>query len=348
MQSSSKTQEIIGGMFGLHAENDSNPCPPPFIQEPSLFFINARSAIWYLVNHLAPEQVWCPSYLCHTILDAVEKTGADIRFYEVNNELAIPSLSWLGRVKPGDLVILIDYFGFNCDSECARKAKEMGAWILEDASQALLTGNVGQNSDFVVYSPRKFLGVPDGGILQIQSNIEVNSASFETPPTQWWQDAFMASLLRRDFDLNGGGRPWFDLFQKTEPNAPIGPYRMSELSKVLLQNSFDYLQISEQRTQNYRTLAELLSESALFPSLPDPVVPLGFPICLSNRDQVRHILFDNEIYPPVHWPLQSVVPEEYANSHHLASRIMTLPCDQRYNQEDMVRMASLVLKALEC
>lgn len=334
-------------MFGLQAAPDPNASDPPFLTDRSICLVNARSGIRLLVDQLAPGQVWCPSYLCHTILDAVTRSTASVRFYEVNDDLAIASFDWLDQVRHRDLVILIDYFGMSLDTACAVQARERGAWVLEDASQALLSGHVGEFPDFVVYSPRKYLGVPDGGILWVNCDVDFQAVHLETPPSEWWLDAFLASLLRREYDIHGGSRPWFELFQKTEHSSPIGPFAMSELSRVLLRSNFDYDTIARRRVDNYRALAARLSNLALFPHLPDQVVPLGFPIHTRQRDRVRQTLFANEIYPPVHWPVPGTVPQEYHESRRLASEIMTLPCDQRYDVNAMDRMAQLVVKALQ-
>ena len=347
MQKPLSANVIIGGMFGLQAGSDSDASFPPFIQARSLYLVNARSAIWFLADQLAPRQIWCPSYLCHTILDAVKESRAGVRFYEVNNDLAIASLDWLDQVQRGDLVILIDYFGFSSNSTCAVRARERGAWVLEDASQALLSGNVGRFSDFVVYSPRKFVGVPDGGILCINGDVHFKDVNLKAAPAEWWLRAFLASLLRREFDIHGGARHWFELFQKTESNAPIGAFAMSELSRTLLENNFAYSTITQRRVDNYQTLADKLGSLAIFPHLPAQVVPLGFPIRTEKRDEVRQALFANEIYPPVHWAIQGVVPSEYVDCHKLAAEIMTIPCDQRYNGSDMNRIAQVVTEALE-
>jgi hypothetical protein len=346
MQNNSSSKRIIGGMFGLQVTPDPDASNPPFLQDRSITLDNARSGIWLLVNKLAPQQVWCPSYLCNGILDAVMKSSAKVRFYEVNYDLKVSSLDWLDQMRQGDLVILIDYFGFNIDSNCTMQAKERDAWILEDASQALLSGKVGQFSDFVVYSPRKFVGVPDGGILFNDRDDHFQEVNLEAPPAEWWLRAFLASLLRREFDIHGGTRAWFELFQKTEPDSPIGPFAMSELSMLLLKNSFDYSTIARRRVDNYRALADKLGSLAIYPNLPDGIVPLGFPIRTKERDRVRQVLFANEIYPPVHWLIQGVVPEEYKESHRLASEIMTLPCDQRYDRNDMDWIIQVVAEAL--
>jgi dTDP-4-amino-4,6-dideoxygalactose transaminase len=280
------------------------------------------------------------------MIKAVDELRTSVKFYEVDYDLSLSSSEWLDSVQPNDLVVLIDYFGFPSDPYWIKLAKERGARVLEDGCQALLSEEAGRFSDFVLFSPRKFVGVPDGGILVYNHEIACDAIKIETPPSAWWLKAFSASVLRRDFDLHGGNRRWFELFQETEDEGPIGPYAMSEFSRVLLQHGFDYSMIAEKRVENYELLANELREFALFPSLPSGVVPLGFPIRVKDRDRVRQVLFSHEIYPPVHWPIQGVVPEEFSDSHKLASEIMTLPCDQRYGEDDMMRMIAVVLKEM--
>lgn len=57
---------------------------------------------------------------------------------------------------------------------------------------------------------------------------------------------------------------------------------------------------------------------------------------------MRNKLFSHEIYPPIHWAIDGVVPYEFKGSHELSSKIMTLPCDARYDIEDMERMVAVL------
>ena len=57
-----------------------------------------------------------------------------------------------------------------------------------------------------------------------------------------------------------------------------------------------------------------LLDFALFASLEAGVVPLGFPALFENRDQVRRALFADEIFPPIHWPIDAVVPLEFGRA----------------------------------
>jgi hypothetical protein len=334
--------KMIGGFFGLEEILSSDNCYPPFLMGKNIFLVNARSGILLLIKLLSPPNVWLPSYLCASIVETVEKSETRVRFYGVTYSLEVPSRTWLDDVQQGDLVVLVDYFGFPCDYSCARQAKEQGAWVLEDACQALLSKEVGNYSDFVLFSPRKFLGVPDGGILTLRRESDFPHLDLQSPPAEWWLSALLATVLRREFDSYGGSRRWFELFQKVEAEAPIGKYTMSELSKMLLMNAFDYSAIARRRIDNYEILADKMSDLALFPDLSSNTVPLGFPIHVEGRDNLRRVLFDHKIYPPVHWPIQGIVPEEFEDSHKLASEIMTLPCDQRYDSSDMYRITELV------
>lgn len=339
---------IIGGMFGLEETSDPIEAKPSFLNSKVILPLsNASSGISLLIRLLSPAHVWLPSYLCDSMIDAVDKSIATIKFYEVNYNLALPSFEWMEGIQPKDLVVLIDYFGFSCDASCIARAKEQGAWVLEDACQALLSRETGLFSDFVLYSPRKYLGVPDGGILASNHEIASDTIRLQNPPAEWWLKAFSAAVLRREFDLYDGDRRWFELFQETEDEAPIGPYAMSELSWMLLQHSFDYSMIAHKRVENYQLLANKLNHLALFPSLPPEVVPLGFPIRVKNRDRVRHALFDRKIYAPVHWSIEGIVPGKFKDSHRLAGDIMTLPCDQRYDSRDMKRMVRCVSEVVK-
>lgn len=331
----SQIPKVIGGLFGIPDIPDIPPEKPPFLTVSGQLWslANARSGLWVVVQSLRPDKVWLPSFLCDALVEVLPPW--QVSYYPVNAKLKVATSAWLGEVSKNDLIVVIDYFGFPADVSLVNQAKERQAWVLEDASQALLTRNVDGGADFVLYSPRKFLGVPDGGILSCAPHRPLPEIELQPAPSAWWLRALAAALKRRDFDRGAGDRSWFSLFQETEAHQPVGSYRISEFSQALLEHAFDYSAITTQRRANYLRLLEYLHPWALFPYLPDGVTPLGFPVCVDGRDQVRARLFAHEIYPPIHWPVPASVPAEYQDPRRLASKIMTIPCDQRYNIEDM-------------
>jgi dTDP-4-amino-4,6-dideoxygalactose transaminase len=334
-------------MFAFPPPSGAQDGPaPPFLYHAGVHLVNARSAIALLIERLTPRRVWIPSYVCGAVLDGIGDR-AQVAFYGVNDRLVLLEDGWLADVSPGDVVMLIDYFGFPADQSVAAGAKERGAWVVRDACQALLSDMPHAQADFVVYSPRKFVGVPDGGILVSRAPESTHDWDpLEDPPADWWLIGLTASLGRRDFDLFGGERIWYTLYRKSEAEAPCGPYAMSTLTRALLGNAFDYDEIAARRVANYRHLARELGYLLAFPELPEGVVPLGCPIRHPDRDRLRDELFRHDIFPPVHWALEGIVPERFASSHQLSREIMTLPCDQRYGPRDMDRLAKTLLAAL--
>ena len=332
---------IIGGMFGLERDLKAHASGLPILKGHQLLLANARSGIAILYDQLRPRQVWVPSYLCSTMLQGIIDRTC-LRFYPVDGQMEV-SRAWFTEVSRNDLVVFIDYFGILCNRSLLQEVSARGAWVLEDASQALLTCGAGEFADFVLFSPRKFLGVPDGGILVSRHGV-LGQLRLDPTPANWSMKAIAAVVLRREFDLYGGERPWYTLFHEIEQESPIGYYAMTGLSWELLQHGFDYDQIARRRLSNYGMLLDHLRQFALFPHLPAGCVPLGFPVRMKNRDHVRRHFFEHGVYPPIHWPIRDVVPREFSESHQLNAEIMTLPCDQRYEPATMEWMAGLAVE----
>jgi len=341
--------KIIGGMFGLEltvlAAEGARVDKPTVLQGRCQMLATARSALTLLVETLRPAQAWLPSYLCDVMAEAVAHTGTPLCFYPVSADLQITDEAWLRKVGRGDIVVFIDYFGFNAWESTAQKVRAAGAFVVEDACQAFLNDTFSAHSHFVIASPRKFIGVPDGGVLLARPGVQLPSITLAPPPSEWWFDAFAATLQRGEFDRHGGDRKWFELFRRFDPNGPLHPHAMSEFSVQLLAR-FDYAEIARRRRANYEFLLSELGPLALFTRLPNGVVPLGFPVRLAGRDRVRQALFAADIFPPVHWPLGGAVPETFIESHRLAREITTLPCDQRYDESDMKRLVSCLRRVL--
>ena len=335
--------EIIGGAFGLGKPGAVGASAPDFLKPDSLLFVNARSGARWLVEWLKPQRIWLPSYLCASLQEACA-VEPELLFYNVRDQLwDLPDE--LFESREGDLVVVIDYFGIRQSDIAFTHLQNTGAWILEDASQALLSEGVGRGADFVLHSPRKHIGVADGGILSPGDACMSWPEKVELAevPDKWWRVAREAASLRGEFDRSGRMENWFPLFQEAESSSPVGPYRMSELSRQLIETAFDYPAISRRRKANYEALARGLRRFAMMPDLPAGSVPLGFPVRLRNREEVREALQDERIYSPVHWALQGVVPESFRSSHILSQELLTLPCDQRYGREEMERIVAVVL-----
>lgn len=291
-----------------------------------------------LAEHLRPKQIWLPAFICPEVTRALASHANALRFYDRGE------VGWSNSVSAGEMVVVLDEFGFPADRQLMRSLRSRGAVVVEDAAQALLSPFVGDESDYVVYSFRKFLGVVDGGLLGTRRGASLPQVTLPEPPGHWLALATQAADERTEFDRVGGERRWFTLFQRAEAEQPAVPCAISPASREILSGDIDWSEIAARRRDNCATLLERLGDWALYPELPTDVVPLGFPLVCDRRDAVRQALFAEEIFPPVHWPLGGWVPAEFTAAHRLAGRIMTLPCDQRYDSTVMQRMAAIVLR----
>jgi len=191
---------IVGGVFGL-----AEPWPLagpmevtnwPFQRKDCWRLANGNSAFWLVASTLQPGKVWLPSFLCCSIVRAFREAGVQVEFFPVDERLQVADDRWLERVVKGDLVVRINYFGFRNPDPVFPAAKARGAWLVDDAAQALLTSGIGHDSDFVVYSPCKFVGVPDGGVLVAMKPFKPREA-LQPVPADWWLEAFSAMLPAR-------------------------------------------------------------------------------------------------------------------------------------------------------
>jgi len=337
---------IIGGKFGLPKKLTDYSEMPQFLEGDPVLMFNGRSCIKQVVDSLKPKHVWLPSYLCPTIISAIDTNISKICFYPIDINLSVKSIDFINKIIPGDLFLFINYFGFDFLGEILNTLRGKEIILFRDCCQALFFNWKKNHADFCLFSPRKFLGVTDGGILHRTSNLNFKPQELIDPPEDALLDMFYAILGRREFDLNGIDREWNTHFHQGENKFFPGNSRMSKISTLLLKHSFDYEAIIERRKRNYSALLNKLGPFAVFPELTKGVVPLGFPIKIKNRNSVQEELFKRNIFPPIHWNIDGFVPNNFLESHQLANQIMTLPCDQRYDESDLNRIADILTEII--
>lgn len=124
----------------------------------------------------------------------------------------------------------------------------------------------------------------------------------------------------------------------------ISTCQMSDQTRGALRAT-DYHALRTQRRRNYATLHATLGDHALFPDRSPDWTPLGFPLLVSDADRLVEQLAQVGIYAPRHWR-RLAAPRPSSGEIDCASRLVTLPCDQRYRDADMVWMADVVCRLL--
>lgn len=234
----------IGGYFELEL-----PQGLPEKYPDALKYQSARAAFLALLQHLPNiKRVWMPYYICDSMLAPVHAAGKELAFYSINERFAIKDTI---SVAADDLLLYVNYFGV-CEENVAEVlAQYEPAQLVIDCSQAFYSAPF--ECLATIYSPRKFFGVPDGGLLYSQIPIstpeEVDVTSFVRTE----------HLLRRLGDSPEGG---YAAYQRAEESlSDLEPRKMSNLSERILA-SIDFEAVRRIRKENFKMLNDWLGGGA--------------------------------------------------------------------------------------
>lgn len=318
-----ESQQEIGGYFGLSLPDYGNPFPDSFIR-----FQSARAALRAVLQHCNFQRVMLPAYICDSVVQAVTDAGKTAELYDLDDHL-YPKLS-LRAIPKDSVLIYVNYFGL-CESNISRLLDSFPpGQIIVDNTQALF--QLPTDALATIYSPRKFVGVPDGGLLAAPS------LKIELPMQEdRGSIARMNHLLMR---LAYTGKEGYSSF--IEAGASLDntkPLNMSRLTARIL-SSIDMTAVKSQRRRNFRHLAAVLDKHNLHNwQLGPDAVPLCYPlVCDRNVESLKEELADRRIYIPTYWRDAQKRIENNGIEHALIHCMLPVPCDQRYSsgQLDMV------------
>ena len=297
----------IGGYFGLECGL------APHFHQTGIYLNLGRSAIRYVIRALGIRRMHVPRYTCHTVGAALRAEKCEPVFYELDASF-LPQPDF----PRDDFVLYNNYFGVS--GEHVRAMAERYPNLIVDNAQAFFSK---PKCRAAIYSPRKFFGLPDGGIL-----VGKDIPGIELPQATSWHD--MTHLLKR-IDINAqAGYGDFINSDKHMADAPL--QRMSKLTQALMGN-IDTELAAKRRIANFAYLHEHLPTS--FPlALSSDDVPMVYPY-ITDDPNLRERLIRDKIYVAKYWP--GVI-----NCESLAERIVPLPIDQRYDEEDMRRIVEAV------
>jgi hypothetical protein len=126
------------------------------------------------INHSSKVNLWLPDYFCNEATAAIRSLGVKLSFYPILSD-GKPNLVVCNKMIDDslpDVILYVNYFGESCFSKgLSDIALKTNAWLIEDSAHCLKPEKgIGENGDFVIYSPHKLLPIPDGGLLVIRPN----------------------------------------------------------------------------------------------------------------------------------------------------------------------------------
>lgn len=336
----------IGGFFELH-EPDGAPAGAGVLEawtggRPYAAFVNARSAFAALAAATPEAMVWLPAFLCGDLVDPA--FSARVRFYPVLEGFE-PDLARVdAEARPGDLVLVAAYFGL----PLARAVRDFAARrsdlrIVEDRAQALGPG-LEPGGGWTLYSPRKLLGVADGGLLVAPAGM----TALPQPTSSANGDAvWRAPLLRHADPLGRDNAVWHAANRSKEAAMAVTSQAMTDRSLMILSRT-SLASLAGPRLANWRILDLRLRPWSALPADPQ-APPLGYVLRLQPgaRDTLLRGLHADRIFAAVHWPVIAARAEDFPREAQWTLELVTLPCDHRYGEADMDRIASRVTELLQ-
>ena len=308
----------IGGFFGLELAQ-RQPLHPG-----ALALNSGRNALRLLLRASGVRRIRIPVYSCPALVPAIRAEGVTVEFYPITLDLEPVDFA----PAADEAALLVNYFGL----KGAMVQRYAAAYnnIIIDQCQALFSKPAQGLGSF--YSPRKFVGVADGGFLysapEVSRKLPVDESSHR-----------YQHCMRR---MDAGAPAAFSGYQRAElqlSEAP--PALMSRLSQAVLA-SIDYDAISQRRRDNFAILdANLSGLNRLSVKLDETSVPMVYPL-VTDTPGLREHLIERGVYIARYWADPDGFLPRDPVSEMLSSRLVPLPIDQRYGAREMQLIVELV------
>lgn len=300
-------------------------------------YVNARSAFAALVATRPTATIWLPAFVCGDLVDPCFR--ARVRFYPVGEGFT-PDLAGVeAGMTAGDLVLVVAWFGQPVGSGAqAFIRRRPDLCVVEDRAQALDAGPA-SSGVWTLYSPRKLLGVADGGLLVAPAGATTIPQPTRSPDAvALWH----ASLLRHADPLGLNNAVWHRANQGREAAMAVTSEAMTARSLAMLAHT-SLVSLTEPRLANWRLLDRTLHRWSALPVDPK-VPPLGYVLRVEPdaRDRLLQGLHEDRIFAAVHWPEIAAPAADFARETQWTRELITLPCDHRYGEPEMARIARRV------
>lgn len=310
----------IGGYFEL--EN--------FVQneyyKDLLSFSSARNCLRYVIKKRNIKKIFLPVFLCDVVEKVCIREGIEIEFYSIDKDFKpIIDDRWITK---NSYLYLVNFYGWFQKEEIEKFIDKYHYIILDNTHNFFQKPIPGIDT---IYNCRKYFGVPDGAYLatdlEWDESIEEGKSAgrfshligrYEQTATEYYSDFKKAD---ESFDEE-------DLFY------------MSKLTKNLM-GAIDYGNIYHKRRENYNYLRNRLKNYNEL-NLQDKELNFMFPFLSKHANELRDVLIKHKVYVPILWPNVLNIQTKDCVEYVYANYILPLPIDQRYNQDDMNQIATII------
>lgn len=304
-------------------------------------FTNPFSALIGWIYHRRIRRIWLPVVIHPIFVEELDRLWIPYCFYPVGKDLT-PPIDFIASTKPGDAVLTQAYFGRPPEKALCEALIERKDVLWIDDRSASLDAASNAGADVVLYNPMAVLGVPDGGIL-------VGEGLTDLHPSPDKSD-FMT--MRRELTLecfetpsNSGNLVMQK--QKIEIQNPLPGGNMSRLTLSLLKR-IPFANITRKCQTNWNLLHESLNQWSFWRkehtvNFTPTVYPLLIPENIPAIFFVTALKKKNILCGGLDMNLNEKYKGTLGEESELLKRLIHLPCDHRYDIDDMQKIAREIL-----
>lgn len=320
----------IGGYFGLDLPDYGDLYPD------AIKFQSGRAATRAVLACNGITRVMMPAYICDSIIKSAVDAGVTVDTYDLDNLLYPKNLP---RLLPDNCAfIYVNYFGLYQQNIIRLLEDIPSDRLIIDNSHALFASHT--DALATIYSPRKFVGLPDGGLLMASPLLKI------APPSQEDQGSFerMRYLLIR---MAYSAREGYADFEKARISlSDTSPLAMSRLTQRLMK-SIRWNQVINRRRENFIIMARMMDAiNDMRRTLGENDVPLCYPLTLRGceMNKIKNELAALNVFTATYWP--DILPRIKAETIEatLINETLFLPIDQRMGCAEVESVGRLVLK----
>lgn len=337
--------KVIGGEFEIEVQQsyqNRNALPEDIVT-----YSSGRSALYNILAYLKEKcdikGVLFPDYLCESVYQMAEKNGLGVEFYALDEQLNPDMKDIENKYDKTKAVLVIDYFGLkDCKPMIAQlRGIHQEMVIILDNVQSPYTMYQQTDADFTFSSFRKAFPVADGSWVISKG---ASLPQYERVNT-FAQCKIAASCLKALRKLHlFSDEVYLELYHRGEVMIDED-YRtdMTQLSKDILAD-MEWGRYAILRKRNAEVIVDGLKQMGIEPVIPvnEDKVPLFVPVRLENRDKVRKAMFANNVFLPVHWPVEDGYKNQLKRGMEMADHELSIIVDQRYSVSDMRRILSIL------
>lgn len=322
----------IGGYFELDLPNHGELYPD------AIKFQSARAAVRAVLECNGIKHVMLPAYICSSIIKSAVDAGVEVETYDLDESLYPKNLP--SKLPDQCAFIYVNYFGL-CQQNVNRLLKVIPSdRLIIDNSHALFAAHTDVLA--AIYSPRKFVGLPDGGLLRASPSLRIASPMQED---QGSFDRMRYLLIRMAYSAREGYTDFEKARNSLSDNSPLA---MSRLTQRLMK-SIRWDQVIKRRKENYWVMAKMMDAiNDMHWTTAEDAVPLCYPLTLRGCDmgKIKAELIAHNIFVATYWPDASPRIKADSMEASLINETLFLPIDQRMECAQVDSVGRLVIKII--